>query len=113
MEEEISSPSMIKCTDKVADMGSNGDVVAQINLAHEDWQKDHTHDEVQGDREDEQLRVDRGNLNLNSNHTHHVGKPRDSLNGCINSMADVEKNQELSVARLDGGRSEGYWVSHH
>jgi len=53
MEEEISSPSMIKCTDKVTDMGSNGDVVAQVNLAHEDWKKDHSHDEDQGDREDE------------------------------------------------------------
>jgi len=106
LEEAVSSPYMFKCNDNIANMGSNGNVVAQVNLAHEDSQKDHSQDKYQGDREDDQTLVDRSILNLKSIQTHHIGQPRGSLNGSINATAVVEKNQQVNDARVDGERSE-------
>ena len=106
LQEDFSSSPMFKQPVKVAGMGPNNNEAPRGSLACDVWQKDHDHDEVQGDKGDEQPSSVRSILNANSNSTCH-GQPRGSPNDPDNSLADVEKNQELSFDRLDGGRSEG------
>ena len=106
MEEEISPPSM-KNTRKVAVMDSNGDMVTNANLDHDDQRKEQDLDGVKGAREDEQPPAVGGNSNLNPRHTNDVGQPRDYSFGSINVVDDVEKNKKLSDAGLEDARSEG------